>query len=228
MGESAELYHSAMAIHLRDAGFAAQLQRLEEEKACREDMVRDMRSEFDTEFLRKQAEEFELRERAHQRSLDKYKARITELEERLAEPKTYTGGEEHLGRIRSLEARIQFNDAKLDDALSRCIHFENVADDQLASMRKYWHFITNGLLVRIRDLTAGKDPKSLPLLPQMPPAPQPPRPFDPAAPRQTRQSHSDPLDDDLELGLDDDFGLDDLDVAATGPGDIDLGSDDDL
>eukprot|EP01062_Namystynia_karyoxenos_P056403 TRINITY_DN47357_c0_g1_i1.p1 TRINITY_DN47357_c0_g1~~TRINITY_DN47357_c0_g1_i1.p1 ORF type:complete len:498 (+),score=165.04 TRINITY_DN47357_c0_g1_i1:65-1558(+) len=206
---------------------------LDEERACREDMVRDMRSEFDTEFIKKQADEFELRQRAHQRLRDKDQSRIKELEERLAEPRQYSGSDELAGRIRALERRLEAADARHSEVSARCIHFENVADEQYAHMRKYWDFINEGLLRRIRDLTAGKDPKTLPLLPQMPKPPIPPQEFryDPAAPPK-RKAHSDPkpaasgggVDLDLDLGpdaaaskavdLDDDLDLDAAPKAA--------------
>eukprot|EP01064_Diplonema_japonicum_P023453 TRINITY_DN33880_c0_g1_i1.p1 TRINITY_DN33880_c0_g1~~TRINITY_DN33880_c0_g1_i1.p1 ORF type:complete len:459 (+),score=135.06 TRINITY_DN33880_c0_g1_i1:55-1431(+) len=210
---------------------------LEEEKASREDMVRDMRADFDTQFIKKQAEEFELRQRTHQRIRDKDLAKIKELEERLSEPRAYNGAAEHLQRIQKLEGKLEEMDGKLDEALSRATHFENVCDEQYLAMKRYWEFIQDGALPRIRDLQAGKDHRKLPLLPKLPLAPAEPQSFvyDPAnKPVRKAAVHADTsFDFDLELSpktqtapILDDLDLDFSAPAAQPAGGIDL--DDDL
>ncbi|KAJ9473502.1 hypothetical protein DIPPA_29483 [Diplonema papillatum] len=210
---------------------------LAQEKACRDDMVRDMRADFDTMFIRKQAEEFEVRQRAHDREMSRYQARIKELEGRLDEPKTYSGAPEHVDRIKQLEQRVATLDAQCDEHLCRANYYEEAVDDQYKELRRCYEFIQDGALPRIRDLQSGKDPKQLKLLPQVPPPPKtvPPFSYDPnnkSAPRPAATGGGGgggPPAALLPDLTDIDFDLDDLPAPPTNSAaPIDLDLDDDL
>eukprot|EP01063_Lacrimia_lanifica_P000612 TRINITY_DN10319_c1_g1_i1.p1 TRINITY_DN10319_c1_g1~~TRINITY_DN10319_c1_g1_i1.p1 ORF type:complete len:565 (+),score=176.18 TRINITY_DN10319_c1_g1_i1:202-1695(+) len=144
---------------------------LASERAARDDIVRDLRSDFDAKFIKKQAEEFDLRNRQHQRVREKDTERICELQERLAEPRTYTGPDELLGRIAALEKAVASLDAQLDVERSKALHFQDVADEQRQTALTCHEFIHNSALPRIRDLQAGKDFRVLPLLGKIPEPP---------------------------------------------------------
>eukprot|EP01060_Flectonema_neradi_P030877 TRINITY_DN4569_c0_g1_i1.p1 TRINITY_DN4569_c0_g1~~TRINITY_DN4569_c0_g1_i1.p1 ORF type:complete len:478 (+),score=106.04 TRINITY_DN4569_c0_g1_i1:49-1482(+) len=211
---------------------------LESEQASREDMVQDLRADFDTKFIKKQAAEFELRNRSHQRVVEKHLERIKVLEAEVNQPKTYSGGAEHLQRINTLETKVSQLESALDESQCRAIHFENAADEIHARSKDLWDFIQDGCMPRIRDLQAGKDPKTLPFLPTKPQAPQQPPSFVyDASNKPVRTTHVDAAvtDGDLDLDLDGpapaadaaprkddvdldlDLGLDDLDLPDSKP-----------
>eukprot|EP00754_Rhynchopus_humris_P022964 Rhum_TRINITY_DN14814_c18_g1::Rhum_TRINITY_DN14814_c18_g1_i1::g.121674::m.121674 len=216
-------------------------EQLDEEKAQRDDTVREMRADFDTKFIQKQAEEFELRQRQHQRLRDKDQCRIKELEEQLNVPKTYSGPADLQQRIRDLEKALAASELHRDTAEHSSIHYENSCDELVRDAKEIWRFLQEGALPRIRDLQAErpKDAKKLPLLPKIPsqlkpvakfvydPANKPVRAVAPAAAAAAPAAAA--------AGADLSLDLDDLDLggggaapapAAAASGGIDL--DDDL